>query len=147
MDPPSLGEWVPYTSVDLSKAIPLWSHRGGPGGNSPIYETLLNHSEVPPELGLFFTPCNVTAVDHACAKDLPWTRIDVEVPFDFTAVRGSFIEFSDGPNLVDDCRGGPSHSSWEDEKAYRYWSKLAPGFRAEGEDCPRVGGANLTLEI
>jgi len=127
--------------------LQMWSVRGGPSGNRPVYGSSMNNSEFPPGLGLRFTPCNVTNEYHACAKDLPWVRLDVEVPFDFTKVRGSFIEYSDGPNHADDCRAGTNHSSWEDTQAYRYWSLIKPGFRAEGEDCPRVGGGNLSSNI
>lgn len=146
-DPPSLGEWVKYTGEDIAKALLHWSTRKGPAANRPVYEALLNTTAIPNELGLHFTPCNVSATYHACAEDLPWIRVDLEVPFDFTAVRGSFIEFSQGPNGADDCRGGTRHSSWEDEEQSRYWTMLMPGMRAEGEDCPRVGGGNLSKGI
>jgi len=132
-----LGEWMPFTSKDLAAAPLRWAVSPGPADNRPWYEARADPTDG--TLHLHFAPCNVSML-HACAEALPMVRVDIEVPFEFSAVRGSFIEYSTGANLADDCRGGTPHSAWEDHNAAAYWSLLRAGYRAEGEDCPRVGG-------
>jgi WD40 repeat protein len=138
---PALGEWVTFTSEDLVSASLRWTVYAGPYGNRPVYSGQLNEDR--DELELRFAPCNITESNHSCAEDLPHIRVDIEVPFEFTAVQGTFLEYSMGDNGADDCRGATNHTSWEAEgSATKYWTLVAEGRRAEGEDCPSVGGGD-----
>eukprot|EP00928_Gymnodinium_smaydae_P021830 TRINITY_DN18546_c0_g1_i1.p1 TRINITY_DN18546_c0_g1~~TRINITY_DN18546_c0_g1_i1.p1 ORF type:complete len:1913 (+),score=396.59 TRINITY_DN18546_c0_g1_i1:188-5926(+) len=137
------GTWMPFGGDDLGRTTLSWTLRSGPRGNQPRYE--VRHAENGSVTDLLLSPCTLEmdkfdANGGNCADNLPIVQIDLEVPFEFIGVRGSFEEYSFGENHADDCRGGLPHSSWEDLNAsYAYFTRLAQGASAEGKDCERIG--------
>eukprot|EP00929_Paragymnodinium_shiwhaense_P063816 TRINITY_DN31931_c0_g1_i2.p1 TRINITY_DN31931_c0_g1~~TRINITY_DN31931_c0_g1_i2.p1 ORF type:complete len:1067 (-),score=220.76 TRINITY_DN31931_c0_g1_i2:57-3257(-) len=137
------GAWVPYDGKDMASATLSWSSVDGPEGNFPRHAVVTNADGSVEEL--HFAPCDPANVTNerghfGCTLNLPMKRLDLEVPFEFTAVRGSFIEYSTGMNKADDCRGGLRHSNWEDHGAAKqYFTLIGTGKSAEGADCERVG--------
>jgi len=128
-------EWSAFGGDELSDALFAWTAGAGPENNRPLHK--VSKATNGSVLEIFFTPCNVT---QGCAEDLPHMQLDIETPFFFTAVRGSFVEFSAGAALVDDCRGGARHSDWSVPNVTRsYFTSLATNHEARGPDCRRVG--------
>lgn len=135
--PPPSGVWVSYTGEELGKTVLTWYSIPGPAGNTPRYRTTLHPNGT--ILEIQFAPCNIT---NGCDTNLPIVRADFNVPFDFVAVRGYFLEYSlgDDDNLADDCRGGAKQTTWyEKTPAKSYFTNLGRGQSAEGLDCERVG--------
>eukprot|EP00930_Biecheleria_cincta_P067841 TRINITY_DN5474_c0_g2_i1.p1 TRINITY_DN5474_c0_g2~~TRINITY_DN5474_c0_g2_i1.p1 ORF type:complete len:2016 (-),score=255.03 TRINITY_DN5474_c0_g2_i1:107-6154(-) len=135
--PPPSGIWVSYTGEELGKTVLTWFPKPGPAGNTPRYGTKLHSNGT--ILELQFAPCNVT---EGCDTNLPVVRAEFDVPFEFVAVRGYFLEYSlgDDDNLADDCRGGAQQTAWDElTPAKSYFAHVGRGKSAEGLDCERVG--------
>lgn len=133
------GNWASFTSEDLEVTTLTWSDWPGPQGNTPQHGVSRHGSSSTSDgtFALHFSPCNITA---GCSGHLPMVRLDIEVPFEFTAVSGSFVEYSVGQNRADDCRGGTPHNSWEDRSAAQsYWTLSGTDVVASSEDCEMVG--------
>eukprot|EP00927_Polykrikos_kofoidii_P061556 TRINITY_DN56394_c0_g1_i1.p1 TRINITY_DN56394_c0_g1~~TRINITY_DN56394_c0_g1_i1.p1 ORF type:complete len:1294 (-),score=161.86 TRINITY_DN56394_c0_g1_i1:124-4005(-) len=142
-DPSTIsGAWIPFGGVELGAMTLSWLTKPGIDGNHPRYSA--KRTSTGEILELHFAPCDPANTSLAgglgCSQRLPVVRVDIEAPFEFTAVRGSFVEYSTGPNGADDCRGGLPHSTWDHENHGReYVTLLGVGKSAEDKDCERIG--------